>query len=77
MLRIQYTEDPDVRSVSLFQKLQGNIGDGRDLQIGRGLESDIVLDSRRVALLISRRHALLSRRGRSLFLQDLESTNGT
>ncbi len=41
--------------------------------IGRGVENDIVVVSKRV----SREHARIRREGRKLFLEDLDSTNGT
>lgn len=41
--------------------------------IGRGVENDIVIVSKRV----SREHARIRREGRKVFLEDLESTNGT
>ncbi len=41
--------------------------------IGRAVESDIVITSKRV----SREHARLLREGRRVFIEDLESTNGT
>jgi DNA-binding response OmpR family regulator len=41
--------------------------------IGRGVENDIVIVSKRV----SREHARIRREGRKLFLEDLNSTNGT
>ncbi len=41
--------------------------------IGRGVENDIVIVSKRV----SREHARIRRDGRKLFLEDLNSTNGT
>jgi DNA-binding response OmpR family regulator len=41
--------------------------------IGRGVENDIVIVSKRV----SREHARIRREGRKLFLEDLGSTNGT
>jgi pSer/pThr/pTyr-binding forkhead associated (FHA) protein len=41
--------------------------------IGRGVENDIVIVSKRV----SREHARIRHEGRKLFLEDLESTNGT
>jgi pSer/pThr/pTyr-binding forkhead associated (FHA) protein len=41
--------------------------------IGRGVENDIVIVSKRV----SREHARVRREGRKLFLEDLGSTNGT
>lgn len=47
--------------------------DGAVSSIGRGVENDIVIVSKRV----SREHARIRREGRKLFLEDLESTNGT
>ncbi len=41
--------------------------------IGRGVENDVVIVSKRV----SREHARIRREGRKLFLEDLDSTNGT
>jgi DNA-binding response OmpR family regulator len=41
--------------------------------IGRGVENDIVIASKRV----SREHARIHREGRRLILEDLNSTNGT
>jgi DNA-binding response OmpR family regulator len=41
--------------------------------IGRGVENDIVITSKRV----SREHARLVRRGRNILLEDAGSTNGT
>lgn len=41
--------------------------------IGRGVENDVVIISKRV----SREHARIRREGRKVFLEDLESTNGT
>lgn len=41
--------------------------------IGRGVENDIVIVSKRV----SREHARIRREGRKVFLEDLDSTNGT
>ncbi len=41
--------------------------------IGRGVENDIVIVSKRV----SREHARIRREGRKLLLEDLDSTNGT
>lgn len=41
--------------------------------IGRGVENDIVIVSKRV----SREHARIRREGQKLFLEDLGSTNGT
>jgi pSer/pThr/pTyr-binding forkhead associated (FHA) protein len=41
--------------------------------IGRGVENDIVIASKRV----SREHACIRRAGRRLILEDLNSTNGT
>ncbi len=41
--------------------------------IGRDVENDIVIVSKRV----SREHARIRREGRKLFLEDLDSTNGT
>ncbi|HEY3343866.1 MAG TPA: FHA domain-containing protein [Anaerolineaceae bacterium] len=41
--------------------------------IGRGMENDIVIASKRV----SREHACIRREGRRLILEDLNSTNGT
>jgi pSer/pThr/pTyr-binding forkhead associated (FHA) protein len=46
---------------------------GEATTIGRAVESDIVITSRRV----SREHARVQRRGRRLVLVDLGSTNGT
>ncbi len=47
--------------------------DGETLVIGRAVESDIVITSRRV----SREHARVQREGRRMVLTDLGSTNGT
>ena len=41
--------------------------------LGRGVENDVVIVSKRV----SREHACIRREGRKLFLEDLGSTNGT
>jgi len=46
---------------------------GQETTIGRGVESDIVITSRRV----SREHARVGRHGRHVTLVDLGSTNGT
>jgi DNA-binding response OmpR family regulator len=47
--------------------------EGESITIGRALESDIVITSRRV----SREHARVRREGWHVILEDLESTNGT
>ena len=64
-------------SISLLDKLWGRQGDGRDLAIGRGTDNDIILDSARCPLLVSRTHAVLSRRSVKLLVSDAGSTNGT
>jgi len=46
---------------------------GEAITIGRALENDIVVTSKRV----SRAHARVRREGRRVFLEDLGSTNGT
>ncbi|MBN1874709.1 MAG: winged helix-turn-helix domain-containing protein [Anaerolineae bacterium] len=46
---------------------------GERITIGRALENDIVITSRRV----SREHACVRREGWRVILEDLESTNGT
>ncbi len=46
---------------------------GETAAIGRAVESDIVITSKRV----SREHACIRREGRKLMLEDLGSTNGT
>ncbi len=46
---------------------------GEVMTIGRAVESDIVITSRRV----SREHACVQRQGRRMVLMDLSSTNGT
>ena len=49
----------------------------RGLVFGRNTDSDIVLNTDLLPLLISRTHAKLSVVGHALFLQDAGSTNGT
>src|SRR5512136_115154 len=46
---------------------------GETITIGRAVECDIVITSKRV----SREHARLRRTGRHVLLEDLNSTNGT
>jgi pSer/pThr/pTyr-binding forkhead associated (FHA) protein len=46
---------------------------GETSTIGRAIENSVVITSKRV----SREHACIYRQGRRLFLQDLNSTNGT
>lgn len=49
----------------------------RDVVFGRGAESDIVLNTDRLPLLISRKHAVLSLKNQKLCIEDKRSTNGT
>ena len=49
----------------------------RGLVFGRNTDSDIVLNTESLPLLISRKHASLSVVGRTLCIQDTGSTNGT
>lgn len=77
MLRRLQPDEEVVASISLPQHLHRGYGGGQRLVIGRGEDVDIVLDSQRAPLLVSRRHAVLSLQDHTLQLEDLKSLNGT